>query len=91
MHVKNTNLKTMKVERIETDIITFLVNNIIAPNTVVTATTILRDIGIDSFSIVEIILFIERKYGVVIPDDQLIPENFRTIQALSIIVNTLIK
>ena len=81
----------MKVETIETDIITFLVNNIVAPNTVITDTTILRDIGIDSFSIVEIILFIERKYGVVIPDDQLIPENFRTIQALSDIVNTLIK
>jgi acyl carrier protein len=81
----------MKVESIETDIITFLVNNIVAPNTVITATTILRDIGIDSFSIVEIILFIERKYGVVIPDDKLIPENFRTIQALSAIVNTLIK
>lgn len=81
----------MKVETIETDIITFLVNNIVAPNTVITDTTILRDIGIDSFSIVEIILFIERKYGVVIPDDQLIPENFRTIQALSVIVNTLIK
>ena len=80
----------MKVESIETDIITFLVNNIVAPNTVITATTVLRDIGIDSFSIVEIILFIERKYGVVIPDDQLIPENFRTIQALSVIVNTLI-
>ena len=80
----------MKVEIIETDIITFLVNNIVAPNTVITATTVLRDIGIDSFSIVEIILFIERKYGVVIPDDKLIPENFRTIQALSAIVNTLI-
>lgn len=81
----------MKVESIETDIITFLVNNIVAPNTVITATTVLRDIGIDSFSIVEIILFIERKYGVVIPDDKLIPENFRTIQALSVIVITLIK
>lgn len=81
----------MKVESIETDIITFLVNNIVAPNTAITATTVLRDIGIDSFSIVEIILFIERKYGVVIPDDKLIPENFRTIQALSVIVNTLIK
>ena len=80
----------MKVEIIETDIITFLVNNIVAPNTVIKATTVLRDIGIDSFSIVEIILFIERKYGVVIPDDKLIPENFRTIQALSAIVNTLI-
>ena len=51
----------MNIEIIESDIITFLVNNIVAPNTVITATTVVRDIGIDSFSIVEIILFIERK------------------------------
>ncbi len=81
----------MDIERIESDIITFLVNNIVAPNTVITSTTIVRDIGIDSFSIVEIILFIERKYGVVIPDDKLVPENFKTIQALSMVVNSLIK
>jgi acyl carrier protein len=80
----------MTPETIESNIITFLVNNIVAPNTIITNTTILRDIGIDSFSIVEIILFIERKYGVVIPDDKLVPENFRTIQALSAIVNKLI-
>lgn len=80
----------MDIEIIESDIITFLVNNIVAPNTVITATTVVRDIGIDSFSIVEIILFIERKYGVVIPDDKLVPENFRTIQALSIVVNSLL-
>ena len=81
----------MNIEIIESDIITFLVNNIVAPNTVITTTTVVRDIGIDSFSIVEIILFIERKYGVVIPDDKLVPENFRTIQALSIVVNSLLK
>ena len=80
----------MTPENIESNIITFLVNNIVAPNTTITNTTVLRDIGIDSFSIVEIILFIERKYGVVIPDDKLVPENFRTIQALSVIVKTLI-
>lgn len=81
----------MNIEIIESDIITFLVNNIVAPNTVITATTVVRDIGIDSFSIVEIILFIERKYGVVIPDDKLVPENFRTIQALAVVVNSLLK
>lgn len=80
----------MTPETIESNIITFLVNNIVAQNTIITNTTVLRDIGIDSFSIVEIILFIERKYGVVIPDDKLVPENFRTIQALSAIVNKLI-
>ena len=47
------------------------------------ATTELQDAGIDSFSIVEIILFIERKYGVAIPDDKMVPENFRTLEALS--------
>lgn len=81
----------MNIEIIESDIITFLVNNIVAPNTVITTTTVVRDIGIDSFSIVEIILFIERKYGVVIPDDKLVPENFRTIQALAVVVNSLLK
>ena len=81
----------MNIVIIESDIITFLVNNIVAPNTVITATTVVRDIGIDSFSIVEIILFIERKYGVVIPDDKLVPENFRTIQALAVVVNSLLK
>ena len=81
----------MNIEIIESDIITFLVNNIVAPNTVITTTTVVRDIGIDSFSIVEIILFIERKYGVVIPDDKLVPENFRTIQALAVVVNPLLK
>ena len=47
------------------------------------AATELQDAGIDSFSIVEIILFIERKYGVAIPDDKMVPENFRTLEALS--------
>lgn len=76
----------MTTTEIEKDIIHFLLNNIVAPETVLTPTTLLKDIGIDSFSIVEIILFIERKHGVVIPDEHLVPENFRTVQALANVV-----
>lgn len=76
----------MTTTEIEKDIIHFLLNNIVAPETVLTPTTLLKDIGIDSFSIVEIILFIERKHGVVIPDEHLVPENFRTVQALATVV-----
>jgi len=43
-------------------------------------------VGIDSFSTVEIILFIERKFGVAIPDEKLIPDNFKTLNALAAIV-----
>jgi acyl carrier protein len=32
---------------------------------------------------VEIILFIERRFGVSIPDEKLVPDNFKTIQALA--------
>jgi acyl carrier protein len=43
----------------------------------------LKSIGIDSFSIVEIILFIERKYGVVLRDDQLLPAHFKTVHSIA--------
>ncbi|MBL0199401.1 MAG: hypothetical protein IPP81_04280 [Chitinophagaceae bacterium] len=43
----------------------------------------------DSFSTVEIILFIERKFGVSIPDEKLVPENFKTLQSLAAIVQEL--
>lgn len=81
----------MTIETIEQDIIHFLLNNIVAPETQLNNTTLLRDVGIDSFSIVEIILFIERKHGVIIPDEHLVPENFRTVKALATIVVGLVK
>ena len=53
------------------------------------ADTDLKSAGIDSFSTVEILLFIERKYGTAIPDDKLIPENFRTLRTLASTVHGL--
>jgi acyl carrier protein len=76
----------MEIKTIEADIIHFLEKNILVEDIKIFADSNLREIGIDSFSIVEIILFIERKYGFVIPDDQLIPDNFKTIQSIAKIV-----
>ena len=73
----------MDGETIIRDIKTYIQKNITAEEVMIDAATELQDAGIDSFSIVEIILFIERKYGVAIPDDKMVPENFRTLQALS--------
>lgn len=67
----------------------YIEKNILAENVQIDAATNLKQAGIDSFSTVEIILFIERKYGVVIPDEKLIPENFETLQALSATVQEL--
>ena len=60
----------------------FITNNILAGDVEVQADTILSDIGVDSFSIIEIILFIERKFGVAIPHESLTPENLVSVNAL---------
>lgn len=65
--------------------------NILASDVKIDANTNLQDAGIDSFSTVEIILFIERQYGVVITDDKLVPENFKTLNALAATVMELTK
>lgn len=69
----------------------YIETNILAGDVKIDAYTNLKDAGIDSFSIVEIILFIERKFGVVITDDKLVPENFKTLSALASIVMELTK
>lgn len=61
----------------------YIEKNILAEAVQVDADTNLKQAGIDSFSTVEIILFIERKFGVAIPDEKLLPENFKTIRALA--------
>ncbi|MEP7145354.1 MAG: phosphopantetheine-binding protein [Ferruginibacter sp.] len=80
----------MDAETIIGDIKKYIEKTIMAEDITIDADTELQDAGIDSFSIVEIILFIERKYGVSIPDDKLVPENFRTLRALSVTVLELI-
>ena len=61
----------------------YIENNILAAAVQIDADTNLKQVGIDSFSTVEIILFIERRFGVSIPDEKLLPDNFKTIQALA--------
>ena len=41
------------------------------------------ELGLDSSSIIELVLFIERKFAVSISEKDLIPENLKSIQALA--------
>jgi len=42
----------------------------------------LSDFGLDSFSLVELLLFCERTFGVAVPESQLTHENLESIAAL---------
>jgi acyl carrier protein len=45
--------------------------------------TVLSTLGIDSFSLIEIVLFIERQYGVVLTDESLTPDNLKSIHSIA--------
>ncbi len=79
----------MDINIIISEIKNYVEKNILAEAVQVDAATDLKQAGIDSFSTVEIILFIERKFGVAIPDEKLVPENFKTLQSLAAIVQEL--
>ena len=68
----------------------YIEKDILSADVKIDATTNLKQVGIDSFSTVEIILFIERKFGVIIPDEKLIPDNFKTLQVLAATVQELL-
>lgn len=76
----------MEQATIASELIKFLENNIVSEEIQVSPGQVLYDIGIDSYSIVEMVLFIERRFGVVVPDHLLLPENFKTVNALSEVV-----
>lgn len=44
---------------------------------------------IDSLGIMKLVSLIEDRYGVEIPDEQLVPENFITIRALTALIEPL--
>lgn len=76
----------MTVEAYEKAIISFLKNNVLAEGVDIQPATVLRDTGIDSYSIVEIILFIERQFNYVMPDHLLKSENFATVTTIATIL-----
>lgn len=48
------------------------------------------DAGVDSFALMEAVLFIERRFGVVVPVERLTREHVRSAQSLSLCVADLV-
>ena len=74
---------TEKQKEIEIGLLDFVRENIVAKGVKIEADDVLKDIGVDSYSVIEMVLFIERKYGVTLPEDKLLPDNLKTVRALA--------
>ncbi|MBS1928954.1 MAG: hypothetical protein IT254_01695 [Chitinophagaceae bacterium] len=81
----------MNREEISAILQQFIKTEILAGGKQIEENASLRQAGVDSFSIIEIILFIENRFNVLIPDEKLLPENFETLQQLSAVVHNLMQ
>ncbi len=71
-----------KVE-IANELLSFVRKTIIDSSVEIGAETPFKDLGIDSVSIINIVLFIERKFDLALPEEALSPENLRSIHSLA--------
>lgn len=68
---------------VEEALLEFVHQNIVAPGVRVAASDVLKDIGVDSYSVIEMVLFIERRFGVSLPEEKLLPANLKSVEALA--------
>lgn len=67
----------------------FLVSQVLGGTAPLLDETPLADVGVDSFALMETVLFIERRYGIVIPVERLTREHVRTVRSLGLCVASL--
>ncbi|MCF8068327.1 MAG: hypothetical protein K9L30_07060 [Desulfobacterales bacterium] len=71
-------------DQIEEALFDFIKSKLVAPGVDFDSDTKLADIGIDSISLVELLLFLERSFSIRIPDSDLTRKNLLTINTLAV-------
>ncbi len=73
----------MNTEIIQSALLNFIHENLVGDNVLINAKYPLADAGLDSFSIIELVLYIERTFNVSLPDEALTRANVFTVQTLA--------
>ena len=84
LHILATNMTTNPTSSvIAENLCAFIRKNLVADGVEVKHTTPLLRLGLDSFSLIEIVLFVERQYGLELPDEALNQENIYSSETLA--------
>lgn len=74
----------MSPAEVSRELLKFIKENLVDPSVELTSNTDLHNVaGIDSMAMVEIILFIERKFGISFSDEELNPQIFNSVDVLA--------
>jgi len=64
-------------------LLAFLKDSLVDKDKEISIHTPFRQVGVDSLAIISLVLFIERRFKVILPEDELIPANLNSVESLS--------
>lgn len=70
-------------QEITSSVSDYLKKRFLAKGVALDPTQMFADFGIDSMTVVELVMFIEEEFGIVIPADQLTGENLASLESLA--------
>jgi acyl carrier protein len=73
----------IEAEKIEAELMGFLQREVFAPSMEVTIETDLVAAGLDSMSLVRLLLFVEMTHGLWVPEKEITSESLRNVRALA--------
>jgi len=76
-------MTTLSRETITEELSNFIKENILDQSVTLDENLVFKELGIDSVAIIQIVLFIERKFDVAMTEKDLTPENLESIQSLT--------
>lgn len=76
-------MEKISKENISHELVKFVQTTLLDSSINITGDTPFKDIGIDSMSIIELVLFIERKFNIPLSDKDLVPDNLKSINTLA--------
>lgn len=69
--------------KIQSAVSDYLFKRFLAADAKLEPQTAFSELGIDSMTVVELVMFIEEKFGIVIPADQLTGDNLKSLESLT--------
>lgn len=79
------------IEEAGRELTVFISKNLVDPSKKVEMDTSFESLGIDSLSIIELVLFIERRYKISFPEQDLVKQNFRSVRTLATCLSRLLQ
>jgi len=76
-------MDNLKSENLAHELCRYIETHIVDKSVLVQPDSQFEKLGIDSLSTIELVLFLERKFKIILPEQELIPENFVSANTLA--------